>query len=997
LQTPGQAPALSSEHRDAIDLLRSVLVDEGRDSARQLLRDIVERLEEPQCGNEAAHVAFLLELDGVAGELGSLEESRRLCERGLAVRSRLLPPDHSELLAAKQRLAAACYALRDLAGAKELFEAVLKARTRLFPPEHPEVLSAQSNLAATRYALGDLAGAKELFEAVLGTRLRTLPPDHPGLLGTKQNVAGMRYALGDLAGAKELFEEVLDARLRLLPPDSPALLATMLNLAATRAELGDLGGAKELEESVVDAWTRQLPPDHPDLLAAKANLAATRAELGDLAGAEALETSVLEVRTRQLPRDHPDLLRAKLNLAGTRKELGDIASARELEEAVLEAWTRLLPPDHPDLLIAKQNLASTLKDLGDLAGAKDLEQSVLDARSRSLPCDHHDLLDAKQNLAVTEKLLGDVAGAQELVSDLLKGVRARADALLAEAARPAREGALADLGRLSGALFVAASGRALEPDVFATLESLRLTSLSGAEVTHAIGSDPELARDAREVAKICGRLNDLAVGGPTEEDDAERWRAEMLALGEARDRAERGLRRKLAEAGAFVDEIDAARVGARLAPGAIAASFLRYTRWFEKDLETGETPSSVDSLLAFVVKPGGTVERVELGPAAEIENLAGDWRCALGKPIEARDARQKRELSEEGCGRTLRARVLDPLLASAGEDVRELHVVLDDVLFLVPLDALPLDDGTRVGERFRIHVEPTMARLLREDRPLAHGRLVALGGIDFDGDCSEGAASPGGESDASMPPTSALLASATPPLERSGRLTRFESLPQTRHEVDAVVERHRETLGDEILLLSGSNATKAALFAAAPKARWLHVATHGWFASEGFKSQLDARAEQSSREVLVRAERTLVGFAPETLCGLALAGANRGKDALGRVLGILSAEELACLDLRNCELAVLSACETNVGIRRAGQGIQSLQTALHGAGARAAITSLWRVDDAATRRLFELFYAKLWHDGLGKHGALWQAKMALRAERHRPRDWAGWVLSGDPD
>jgi CHAT domain-containing protein len=115
------------------------------------------------------------------------------------------------------------------------------------------------------------------------------------------------------------------------------------------------------------------------------------------------------------------------------------------------------------------------------------------------------------------------------------------------------------------------------------------------------------------------------------------------------------------------------------------------------------------------------------------------------------------------------------------------------------------------------------------------------------------------------------------------------------------------------------------------------------------------------------------------------------------VPGILTAEELASFDLRNCELAVLSACETNVGIRRAGQGIQSLQTALHAAGARTAITSLWKVDDAATRRLFELFYTKLWKEKLGKADALWQAKMALRAEGHPLRDWAGWVLSGDPE
>lgn len=38
--------------------------------------------------------------------------------------------------------------------------------------------------------------------------------------------------------------------------------------------------------------------------------------------------------------------------------------------------------------------------------------------------------------------------------------------------------------------------------------------------------------------------------------------------------------------------------------------------------------------------------------------------------------------------------------------------------------------------------------------------------------------------------------------------------------------------------------------------------------------------------------------------------------------------------------AVSSACETNVDLRRAGQGIQSLQAALHAAGARTAIPSV---------------------------------------------------------
>jgi CHAT domain-containing protein len=64
---------------------------------------------------------------------------------------------------------------------------------------------------------------------------------------------------------------------------------------------------------------------------------------------------------------------------------------------------------------------------------------------------------------------------------------------------------------------------------------------------------------------------------------------------------------------------------------------------------------------------------------------------------------------------------------------------------------------------------------------------------------------------------------------------------------------------------------------------------------------------------------------------------------------------------------------------------------------RTAITSLWKVDDAATRRLMELFHTSLWDGGLGKAEVLWRAKMALREDGPGPSDWAGWALTGDPD
>jgi CHAT domain-containing protein len=45
----------------------------------------------------------------------------------------------------------------------------------------------------------------------------------------------------------------------------------------------------------------------------------------------------------------------------------------------------------------------------------------------------------------------------------------------------------------------------------------------------------------------------------------------------------------------------------------------------------------------------------------------------------------------------------------------------------------------------------------------------------------------------------------------------------------------------------------------------------------------------------------------------------------------------------------------------------------------------------------ELFYTKLWKNELSKSEALWIAKCTLRSEGAPVRDWAGWVLTGDPN
>lgn len=156
-------------------------------------------------------------------------------------------------------------------------------------------------------------------------------------------------------------------------------------------------------------------------------------------------------------------------------------------------------------------------------------------------------------------------------------------------------------------------------------------------------------------------------------------------------------------------------------------------------------------------------------------------------------------------------------------------------------------------------------------------------------------------------------------------------------------------------------ATTAALLAAAPHQRLLHLATHAHF----------------------RADRPMLS---------ALALADRG----------LTLAELARLTL-DLDLAVLSGCETGHGELQ-GADLLSLAGGFLGAGARSLVVSLWRVADTSAATQMAHFYWRLCA-GLGRNQALRQAQLALlqpdptapeltQLHRH-PAFWAPFVLIGD--
>ena len=219
--------------------------------------------------------------------------------------------------------------------------------------------------------------------------------------------------------------------------------------------------------------------------------------------------------------------------------------------------------------------------------------------------------------------------------------------------------------------------------------------------------------------------------------------------------------------------------------------------------------------------------------------------------------------------------------------------------------------------------------------------------------------------------------------------------------------------------LRRDGATESVFRREAPKYHWLHLATHGFFAPAGLASALSASNGEHGRAVEQIGspnhfgKQGISGFHPGLLSGLAFSGANTPAGA-DEDDGILTAVEVAGLDLEKTELIVLSACETGLGSVAGGEGVLGLQRAFQLSGAKTTVTSLWKIPDRATSQLMQRFYENLWDKKLSKLESLREAQIwMLKEGRQRgldleesqakppasgrlpPKYWAAFVLSGD--
>jgi CHAT domain-containing protein/tetratricopeptide (TPR) repeat protein len=371
--------------------------------------------------------------------------------------------------------------------------------------------------------------------------------------------------------------------------------------------------------------------------------------------------------------------------------------------------------------------------------------------------------------------------------------------------------------------------------------------------------------------------------------------------------------------------------------------------------------------VAYVMHSEGKPAVVDLGEAAPINLAATALRAALRDPRSA-DVKARARALDEKVMKPLR-----PLLRGR----QKVLLSPDGALNLIPFAALADEDGRYLVERYSF-IYLTSGRDLSRARGRATGKHPPVIVADPDFGARAAPAQARGER------SSGALSGAV-----------FKPLLGTSEEARAL----KEIMPAAVVLSKGRATETAVKSLDGPSI--LHIATHGFFLEAATGEPVPSAGGPSvatpSRE-LKQGEPggwARPGVENSLLrSGLGLAGANLPR--AGEDDGLLTALEVAGMNLMDTQLVVLSACDTGVGEVLSGEGVYGLRRALVLAGAESQVISLWPVSDRGTKDFMIEYYRRL-QAGEGRGEGLRQVQLHLlsSAERSHPFYWASFIHSGE--
>jgi CHAT domain-containing protein/Tfp pilus assembly protein PilF len=891
--------------------------------------------------------------------VGKLREAVLYTEFAVAALRQMSPVDYDRLAAAMVSRAARLWSRGDAAATEAQFRECLELCEKHLGAAHTRTL-----LALHEYAVFNV-GRDHLVEAEAQCRrgLEQARAAEKPSLGIEarflEDLGGIRMQIGDLPAARRLLQESLDLKIEYFGAKSDPVVEALTMLARTYIDTPEVAKAGPLLERAHKTCEEMYGQKHPATLDTFIKLGLYLMELGALPPENEIPfyQGVLGAYIKWHGHAHRKTQQVRDLLAMIYWKSGKYDNAAELLRVVLETKRQTLGESHTGTAGAHFAFARLYTSAGRYREAAEYCRAAAAVFRPYLEAAAAGLSEREQ-IAMTRQ------------------TRAVVDVLLSAAVAEPQEAAAAYDVMLDWKGMVWVRRQLLraandQPELLPLFEQLQHTTA-------------ELARRS------------LATTQPDE--------TQLTANAELAAKKEQLERELFARSAAFRKSrqaVTAADLSKVLDADTVLVDLLEYRRYFAATKDEPGMGSDRRSYLAVVVRHEGAPIFVDLGDAAPIIAAIDVWREHLGRGAKG-----------EGAAKQLRTAIWEPLEKHLG-DIPTVLVSPDGALGKFPFAALPgaKPDTFLIEERavVVVPVPQALPSLLSDQAGAARADmkdLLLIGDVDY------------GSTTAAKPEPSAVASSGPRKgisrLKRAAEWKAFEPLDGAAAEITVISKLFHDdkTTGFQVTMLDKDRAREERFIEEAPRHRYLHAATHGFFAPPSL-TQAGASGEVRASGSPTTTQDAPAELPPGLLSGLALAGANltETSDAAD---GILTADEVQTLDLRGVEMAVLSACESGLGTVAGGEGVLGLQRAFQVAGARTTITSLWKVDDAQTQVLMTRMYRNLLKEGLGTFEALREAQLWMlregprrdvrlkapgadvpEADRSPPYYWAPFVLSGD--
>ena len=872
-----------------------------------------------------------------------------------------------------------------------------------------------NNIGGCYYMMGDLDEAIAYFAKALVIRKDVLGEHHADYAASLNNIGACHWNLGQYDEALNYLTEALEIRREVLGDTHPDYAMTLNNLGLCCWDKGDYGNGIDYLTQALDIRRKILGDNHPDYAASLYNLGGAFYDLGDYERAISYYSEGQAIYIDCYGDQHPYSALGYLDIGNCYAQLDRLNQAIVFFEKALGVYEAIFGENSPDYAKALQNLGLCYADLGDNDKALSYLSKAREIRKEELGEHHPEYAASLQNLGYFYRILEDDEKGIMYASEAMRIYR---DALGER--HPEYANCLSSIGLsylrtgdrdssstylrsfygicsdivLDAFTYLPQNQRSMYWDNYSFQYSINLPV-----ATHFLSGDKEFMRTAYNGVLFS---KGLLLNTETE--------LRRLIL-ESGDEEALSLYDRLLEERQWLDELYKIPVSERPMP---VDSLENLCESLEKDLQlksrdfgdyTKNLTVTWKDVQAALGKHDIAIEFLEI-PVAEDTTVYGALTLKQGydaphfielfdlKDLEALRAKYAGRPHSEGLvmeDRSLYDMVWKPLEGEL-KGTKNVFFGPSGELYHIAIEYAA--GGKRPVIRKKNIYRLSSTRQLAVERGVAvRSRSAVFGGLKY-GASEEVLLADSRKYTQRSLPEDVFFHIDSLDIRGAGGGLMVADLPGTETEaleIDALLRKE----GLDNTLRMGEEGTEAAFKdLSGRRENIIHIATHGFYWNGHQASRINERLGRSQDDGAGRLQED----ASMTRSGLLFTGANntlRGRENKEGVDdGILTAKEIAQMDLRGTDLLVLSACQTGLG-EVSGEGVFGLQRGFKKAGVNTILMSLWEVDDEATSLLMTSFYKAL-AKGLSKADALKAAQKAVKNYKAKdfssPYYWAAFIL-----